>query len=502
MKVPPPPSPSPPPFLLTLALALAAASASASASAAQVCIIGSGIAGSSLSHFLHYHRPPPSAAIHSIIFERSPSVGGRMSTVSIAGAVFEAGASIIHPKNLHAASFVETLNLTSRSMDSSSSSSYFGVWDGRRFVFRSLPTPSESDWSLYRRFLHPIVDDLRIFWRYGFSLLKMRRFVGDMLGRFMRYYEGVEGRPVFESVEEMLRWSGLHGLTQRALREELVEAGLSERLISELVTVITRINYGQSVSISGLAGAVSLAGSGSGFWSVKEGNWQIAAGLIKHSNATLHLQEEIISVSRVEDHYELTSAEGNHYHCDVAVVATPLDELNISFIPPISIPPRKLQHTYTTFVHGLINPAYFGFTLASEVPDLVGTVESPDLPFSCVAVQKKISEDDKVYKIFSRSPMQDDLLDKIFSTRKDTIRINWAAYPHFEAPEVFAPFVLDGFHLYYINAFENAASTIETGAVAAENVARLILSRLHSRSPYVQELRSPALEEEKLHLDL
>jgi prenylcysteine oxidase/farnesylcysteine lyase len=38
--------------------------------------------------------------------------------------------------------------------------------------------------------------------------------------------------------------------------------------------------------------------------------------------------------------------------------------------------------------------------------------------------------------------------------------------------------VLDRKHLYYVNAFENAASTIETGAVAAENVARLLLSRL------------------------
>ncbi|KAG4392786.1 hypothetical protein AAZX31_04G191900 [Glycine max] len=54
--------------------------------------------------------------------------------------------------------------------------------------------------------------------------------------------------------------------------------------------------------------------------------------------------------------------------------------------------------------------------------------------------------------------------------RKETIRINWAAYPLYHAPEVFAPFILDGRHLYYVNAFENAASTMETSAVAAENI--------------------------------
>lgn len=119
--------------------------------------------------------------------------------------------------------------------------------------------------------------------------------------------------------------------------------------------VITRINYGQSVSMSGLAGAVSLAGSGGGLWSIEGGNWQMAAGLIKLSDVELHLNEEIESISNIEHYYELNSTLGKSYKCDVAVVATPLDELNIHFAPPISIPKRKLQHTYTTFVRGLLN---------------------------------------------------------------------------------------------------------------------------------------------------
>lgn len=120
--------------------------------------------------------------------------------------------------------------------------------------------------------------------------------------------------------------------------------------------VITRINYGQSVYMSGLAGAVSLAGSGGGLWSIDGGNWQMAAGLINQSNVALHLHEEIKSVADLGDYYELNSTKGNSYTCEVAVVATPLDELNIQFIPTISIPERKLQHTHTTFVRGLLNP--------------------------------------------------------------------------------------------------------------------------------------------------
>lgn len=120
--------------------------------------------------------------------------------------------------------------------------------------------------------------------------------------------------------------------------------------------VITRINYGQSVFISGLAGAVSLAGSGGGLWAIEGGNWQMAAGLINLSDAALHLHEEIVSVSYLGEYYELNSTKGNSYKCEVAVVATPLDELNIQFAPPISIPKRKLQHTHATFVRGLLNP--------------------------------------------------------------------------------------------------------------------------------------------------
>lgn len=315
----------------------------------------------------------------------------------------------------------------------------------------------------------------------------MNRYVNNMIENFLRYYEGFESRPVFETVDEMLKWSGLYEKTRRTLKEELLDAGLSPLLISELVTVITRINYGQDISISGLAGAVSLAGSNDGLWSVDGGNWQLAAGLINYSNATLHLNEEVISVSYDEvNNYVLGTAKGIIYNCGITVIATPLDELNILFSPTISIPSRRLQHTFTTFVRGLLNPKYFSLSHVSEVPNLIGTVEVPEVPFSSISVLKKYGEEDMAYKIFSRAPMPDNLLEEIFSARKETVRIDWAAYPHFEAPETFSPIILDGKHLYYINSFENAASTIETGAVAAENVARLIVSRLsgeHLSSP-------------------
>ncbi|CAI0428067.1 unnamed protein product [Linum tenue] len=472
----------------------------------DVCIVGSGIAGSSLSHFLRQYSTDASkdeSTLRIRMFERHSVVGGRMATVTIGGDTFEAGASILHPKNLHAVNFTELLKLNRKLPSSSDDSMSLGIWDGGKFVLKTVTVDSAIP------FVQKIVswaNSLYIFLRYGFSLLKMDSFVETTVDKFLKYYESTEERPIFASVEEMLKWAGLYDLTTRTLEDELLHVGLSPLLIRELVSVITRINYGQSCHISGLAGAVSLAGSGGGLWAVEGGNWQMAAGLINISDVELHLSERISSISKLPEYYELNSTTGNSYICNVTVIASPLDELKIQFTPLISVPERKLQHTYTTFIRGLLNPAYFGLRAVSDLPELVGTIEDPEIPFSSISVLKQHNETDMTYKVFSRKEMSDALLDDIFSSRMETIRIDWGAYPHYKAPEVFAPFILDDRHLYYINAFENAASTMETSAVAAENIARLILARLDEESSSTSSCSDTKLaatdEGELLHSDL
>ncbi|KAJ8561394.1 hypothetical protein K7X08_027584 [Anisodus acutangulus] len=485
-------------ILISTTTVTATATAVDSGSSPTVCIIGAGIGGSSVAHFLRRYSTSEIGTIR--ILERNDVVGGRMATVTISGQTFEAGASILHPKNYHALNYTKYLNLSVRQPPRSESDSCFGIWNGRNFVFKTLS--SSSNFPIFQRVVS-FANSVLIFFRYGFSLFRMNSFVDSTVSNFLKYYEGFESRPVFETAEEMLKWSGLYNLTTRTLQEELIDANLSPRLIEELATVITRINYGQSMSISGLAGAVSLAGSSPDLWSVEGGNRRMAVELINHSDVKLHLNEEVKSVSFIEQKYQLNTTKGKSYQCGITVVATPLDELKIQFIPGISIPERKLQHTYTTFIRGVLNPAYFGLGSVSEIPQLIGTVETPDVPFSSISVLKQHKENDMSYKVFSRKPLDDELLDRIFSVRNETVKIDWAAYPHYHAPEVFAPFILDGQHLYYVNAFENAASTMETSAVAAENIARLILSRLTGEIPSSSvELKSFGDDADDVHSDL
>nr|XP_016474172.1 PREDICTED: farnesylcysteine lyase-like [Nicotiana tabacum] len=198
-------------------------------SSPTVCIIGSGIGGSSVAHFLRSYSNSEIGTIR--IFERHDAVGGRMATVTISGETFEAGASILHPKNYHALNYTKYLNLSVRPSESDSS---FGIWDGREFVFKTFT--SQSKLPIFQS-LVSFANSILFFFRYGFSLFRMRTFVEGTVDSFLKYYKSFESRPVFETVEEMLKWSGLYNMTKRTLQEELLDAGLSPRLIQELVTV-------------------------------------------------------------------------------------------------------------------------------------------------------------------------------------------------------------------------------------------------------------------------
>ncbi|KAG6398556.1 hypothetical protein SASPL_140022 [Salvia splendens] len=313
--------------------------------------------------------------------------------------------SIIHPKNYYAWNYTLLLGLPPEVPSHSDDSLSLGIWNGHEFVYKTLNCNSKLP--IVQR-LVSIANSIIMALRYGVvSLFRMNSFIefdikmyGIMacrsVNKFLRYYDGLESRSVFESVEAMLKWAGLFNLTTITLGEKLEEVGLSPILVEELVTVITRINYGQSVNISGLAGGVSLAGSGGGLWAVEGG---------------------------LADGCWINQPFGYVNHISRLMICS--------------------------------DQAYFGLDLVSDIPELI-----------------------------------DALLDKMFSVRVETVRIDWAAYPHFHTPETYAPFILDGKHLYYVNAFENAASTMETSAVAAENIARLIFSRIVEES----ESTSPSLK--------
>jgi len=140
-----------------------------------VCIVGSGVGGSSVAHFLrNYSVSTGLNQAKILMFERHEIVGGRMRTVTVAGDTFEAGGSILHPKNYHVKDFVERFNLTVRLPTPIEESSAIGIWDGKRFVVKTFGSGTKFP------FLDTIVswvNDLYLFLRYGLSLLRMSSFI-------------------------------------------------------------------------------------------------------------------------------------------------------------------------------------------------------------------------------------------------------------------------------------------------------------------------------------
>lgn len=99
-----------------------------------------------------------------------------MATVSIGGETFEAGASILHPKNYYALNYTKLSGLKVKPPPASEDddSMSFGFWDGKKFVFKTLQVDSKFP------FVQKIVsfaNSFYLFFRYGFSLLKMNSFV-------------------------------------------------------------------------------------------------------------------------------------------------------------------------------------------------------------------------------------------------------------------------------------------------------------------------------------
>ncbi|CAM6110910.1 unnamed protein product [Calypogeia fissa] len=441
----------------------------AGGAAEKVCIVGSGIGGASTAFFLQKYSTKP---IEIAIYERHDQVGGRLAQVQLGDDKFEAGGSIIANKNRHMRDFVELLGLTP---NSDLGDDDFGIWDGKTIFFQT----SKSGGSYISQKFTKIWNSLLLLWRYGMSLFQMDSYVSELMEKWDQLYS--EEMLVYTRVEDMLKAVDLYEKTQITFEEDLISRGFSSRLINELITLIVRVNYGQNVSMHSLVGAVSLAGSGDELWQVKEGNWKVPQGLIKYTNSTLHLKEEIVSVTCNEGVYEVGLQSNQTDKCDAVVIATPLDEVEISFSPEVDIPGRSLQHTYTTFVRGLINAKYFGADSHENLPTLIGTVEDPLLLFSSISILKSYTDVEKAYKVFSRAPLTEANLDQLFKTRIQTLQLDWGAYPHYTAPETFAPILLDDNHLYYVNTFESAASAMEASAVAANNVARLLLSRMSGR---------------------
>ncbi|MDI3341634.1 MAG: FAD-dependent oxidoreductase [Sphaerobacter sp.] len=432
----------------------------------RVGIVGAGIAGSSAAYFV---RQVLGDRVEIVVWDRS-GVGGRIREVELAGRRVAAGASIAHSANRYLVQFVAMLGLHADRPPARSQ----GVWNGAGFDFVTSPSRRTTL--------------LRTIRRYRLAPLRAQRLVRRTIDRLVRVYDVLEQGQAFARPQDLFTFLDLYHLSQQPSAAYFRRHGISERFLREMVDGISRANYGQDASIHALVNLISLAGAAMGgyLFSVREGNSRLCDGLLREAGATVHPGATVAAIAAVDEgdrpRYQVTTADGRADTFDAVIVATPLEVANLrlaGFRPPDwALRARPYQVTHVTFVVGTVNPAYFGLQQVEQVPAVILTRESPEVPFSLLgSLGPASASPHTIYKLFSRAELDEELLARLFRDRVQTERLVWQAYPVLHPVKEWPGFVLHP-GLYYVNAMESGISTMETEVIASRNVVNLLAAAL------------------------
>jgi prenylcysteine oxidase/farnesylcysteine lyase len=244
-----------------------------------------------------------------------------------------------------------------------------------------------------------------------------------------------------------------------------------------------------------------------GAMAIKGGNWRIFASMLNASSATLHLNTTVSSISKQSDNtYHLTTSSSNHTSTfDEIILAAPLQYTNLTISPaprhtPDAIPYAELHTTLFASPHRL-DPLAFNLAPGAPVPQYVLTTlpatepptDSAGSPgFYSISIHNAFTNIHStpprlnyIYKIFSPARITPQDLSHFLGhtvTSDDAdvdgavswiYRKIWYSYPR-EYPRVtFEEVVLDD-GLWYTSGIESLISTMETSALSARNVARLV----------------------------
>uniref|UniRef100_A0A8C1NWQ8 Prenylcysteine oxidase 1 like n=1 Tax=Cyprinus carpio TaxID=7962 RepID=A0A8C1NWQ8_CYPCA len=346
------------------------------------------------------------------------------------------------------------------------------VFSGEGFILE------ETDWYL--------LDLFRLWWRYGISFIRLQMWVEEIMEKFMRIYKYQAHGYAFSSVEELLHslgGSGFINMTRRSLSESLLELGVSQRFIDEVIAPIMRVNYGQNISIPAFVGMHST-------------NF-IVVHLLAKANL-IQSQVTTITLQSTGDYhqYKVTYDSQNEKSSelyDIVVVATPLQQnfnSGISFqgfepqLPEIA---GSYHQTVASIIHGYLNCTYFGFPDPKLFPfSSILTTDTPGLFFNSAAsvcpvnitsgFRRKQPQEAGVYKVFSPKPLEKSELKTLFKSYYSVQITDWLAYPHYGSTQGLPPVVLHE-NLYFLNGIEWAGSAMEMSSVAAKNIALLAYHR-------------------------
>lgn len=250
----------------------------------------------------------------------------------------------------------------------------FGIWNGSEFVFRS----NQQEFAT----------SIRLLTKYKLSLAQVFILLRKVRRQVNRLYrEELENHA---DIVELLESAGLDEWYKKSFLKVLIERGVSQKLIDEIVTPVTRIIYSQNADLGGFAGISSLIGVYSGkTYSLAEGNNTLPVHLAEASGAAIKLGQKVEVVEKTtKGNYKVYTEEGTTVF-DSVVIATPIDLADITFdgLSMDAWEPQPYRTVYRRVMRGSVDPNYFALKNPADIPSIVLTTEDAD-PITHYSVQK------------------------------------------------------------------------------------------------------------------
>lgn len=431
----------------------------------RLAIVGAGIAGAATAETAARRIDD----VEIDVFEKSGRIGGRMAAATFGEHTVEASALGFWDRYTYLTEYLDRLDLDRTKpfvfddldVDVNERGPFLGVWGGTEFeatISKTLPGA------------------ISLLASYGASPIRLWRRSKGTASAFERLHDRVEANGPYAATDELLADLELRDAVDRPAREFFRDVGVSERCIDELLDPVLRTIWGHDAGMQSFVAALSVDGmvAHEGLQSVEGGNVRLVERLFDAVDASVHTETPIATIE-ADDGYTLATPSGPVGAFDAVVVATPLDHARISFegidVPDAIAREREFRTRHIALVDGQLEPGYFGLASRDELPTMIATTD--DARFTSTVIAREIDERRNIYRVNANDELDDDLLDDLFSSIERVERFSWEAFPVYDPPIEQQPFRI-GDRLYYANAMESVASTMETEIVSARNVVGLL----------------------------
>jgi predicted NAD/FAD-dependent oxidoreductase len=420
---------------------------------ANLAIVGAGIGGCFAAYFARKYLP----SLNVTIYDSQNRIGGRIRTYNESGVTIELGAAFFNGFNRTLLGTIKAERLKIAPVENRKD---FAVWNGSEVVFRSNKQSFATIFSLLAK--------------HQLSLARTFLLLRKVRGQVAKLYQEEQKKPT--DIGELFESVGLDKWHKMSFLDELIERGVSQAFIDEVVTPLTRVIYSQNADLGGFAGISALIGVYSGpTYSLAEGNSSLPAYLANASKAAVKLGQKVDRIEKTsKGTYHLYTKDEREVF-DNVIVATPLELADIEFdgLSMHGWAPQPYQAVYRRVMRGIFDPDYFGLKKSADPPAIVLTTKDAD-PITHFGIQKA-SNGESLVTISSPKPLDSNVFNGVFKSGGVTVLEHcWkAAYPIFK-PVTKLPSTRIDKRLMYVNAVEPSVSSMETSALSALNAVRLL----------------------------